>query len=74
MSKCQQLLKNEGTLWISGTFHIIYSVGYAAQMLDMKFLNNIIWEKPNPPQILVVDFLHIQQKLFCGLVNQKIKT
>ncbi len=56
MSKCQQLLKNEGTLWISGTFHIIYSVGYAAQMLDMKFLNNIIWEKPNPPPNLSCRF------------------
>ena len=56
MSKCQKLLKDEGTLWVSGTLHIIYSVGYAAQILDMKFLNNIIWEKPNPPPNLSCRF------------------
>jgi len=49
MEKCQSLLSDSGTLWVSGTFHIIYAVGFAAQKLDMKFLNNIIWEKPNPP-------------------------
>tara|TARA_X000001036_G_scaffold272564_1_gene253171 strand:+ start:69 stop:848 length:780 start_codon:yes stop_codon:yes gene_type:complete len=49
MERCKKLLKDSGTLWVSGTFHIIYSVAFAAQKLDMKFLNNIVWEKPNPP-------------------------
>jgi site-specific DNA-methyltransferase (adenine-specific) len=49
MDRCKKLLKDTGTLWVSGTFHIIYSVAFAAQKLDMKFLNNIVWEKPNPP-------------------------
>ena len=49
MNRCKELLKDTGTLWVSGTFHIIYSVAFAAQKLDMKFLNNIVWEKPNPP-------------------------
>ena len=56
MTKCQKLLKDDGTLWVSGTFHIIYSIGYAAQILDMKFLNNIIWQKPNPPPNLSCRF------------------
>ena len=49
MEKCKKLLKDTGTLWVSGTFHIIYNVGFVAQKLNMKFLNNITWEKPNPP-------------------------
>ena len=38
MEKCQTLLKDSGTLWVSGTFHIIYAVAFAAQKLEMKFL------------------------------------
>jgi site-specific DNA-methyltransferase (adenine-specific) len=56
MEKCQTLLKDSGTLWVSGTFHIIYAVAFAAQKLQMKFLNNIVWEKPNPPPNLSCRF------------------
>lgn len=46
---CQLSLKPNGTLWVSGTGHIIHSVGYAMQELGFKMLNDITWEKPNPP-------------------------
>ena len=49
-------MKDSGTLWVSGTFHIIYAVAFAAQKLQMKFLNNIVWEKPNPPPNLSCRF------------------
>ncbi|MCX7861409.1 MAG: site-specific DNA-methyltransferase, partial [Bacteroidales bacterium] len=49
LSRCQQLLKPNGTIWVSGTHHVIFSVGFAMQQLGMKILNNITWEKPNPP-------------------------
>jgi len=49
LSRCQRLLKPNGTIWVSGTHHVIYSVGYAMQQLGMKILNDISWEKPNPP-------------------------
>ena len=42
-------LKPNGTMMVSGTFHVIYSIGFAMQQLNMKLLNNITWEKPNPP-------------------------
>ena len=56
IEKCKDLLTDEGTLWVSGTFHIIYSVAFAAQKLEMKFLNNITWQKPNPPPNLSCRF------------------
>ena len=46
---CQRLLKPNGTIWVSGTSHVIYSVGFAMQQLGYKMLNEIVWEKPNPP-------------------------
>lgn len=49
LSRCQKLLKPNGTMWVSGTHHVIYSVGYAMQQLGMKILNDVAWEKPNPP-------------------------
>jgi site-specific DNA-methyltransferase (adenine-specific) len=49
LRRCQQALKPDGTIWVSGTQHVIYSVGYALQQLGFKLLNNIAWEKPNPP-------------------------
>lgn len=49
LARCQRLLKPNGTIWVSGTHHVIHSVGYAMQQLGMKILNDITWEKPNPP-------------------------
>src|SRR5690625_4373881 len=44
---CSRILKESGTIWISGTLHNIYSVGFALEKLNLKILNNIIWYKPN---------------------------
>lgn len=49
LEACKRLLTPDGTLWVSGTSHVIFSVGFAMQQLDFKILNEIIWEKPNPP-------------------------
>jgi site-specific DNA-methyltransferase (adenine-specific) len=42
-----RVLKPEGTLWVSGTYHSIYQCGYAIQLLGYKVLNDIAWFKPN---------------------------
>ncbi len=49
LRRCQRVLKPNGTIWISGTHHVIFSIGYALQQLGYKILNDIAWEKPNPP-------------------------
>ena len=49
LSECRRLLKPNGSIWVSGTAHIIHSVGYAMQRLGYKLLNDITWVKPNPP-------------------------
>jgi site-specific DNA-methyltransferase (adenine-specific) len=49
LRRCQRVLKPNGTMWVTGTHHVIFSVGFAMQQLGMKILNDIAWEKPNPP-------------------------
>ncbi len=46
---CYNLLKDNGTIWISGTMHNIYSIGMALEQEGFKIINNITWEKLNPP-------------------------
>jgi site-specific DNA-methyltransferase (adenine-specific) len=46
---CQNYLTPNGTIWVSGTHHNIFSVGQAISELGYKILNVITWEKPNPP-------------------------
>jgi site-specific DNA-methyltransferase (adenine-specific) len=43
----KRILKPEGTIWISGTYHSIYQCGFALQMEDFHLLNDIAWFKPN---------------------------
>lgn len=49
LAACQRVLKPNGSVWVSGTAHVIHSVGFAMQQLGMKILNDITWVKPNPP-------------------------
>jgi site-specific DNA-methyltransferase (adenine-specific) len=49
LAECHRLLAPNGTIWVSGTHHVYLSVGMALQELGFRLLNDIIWEKPNPP-------------------------
>jgi site-specific DNA-methyltransferase (adenine-specific) len=44
---CRRILKPEGTIWISGTYHSIYLCGYLLQKNSFHLLNDITWFKPN---------------------------
>ncbi|KRG71728.1 DNA-methyltransferase [Pseudoxanthomonas dokdonensis] len=74
LQRCQAALKPNGTLWVSGTHHVIYSVGFAMQQLGMKILNDIVWEKPNPPPNLACrNFTHSTEILLWAAKNGKSK-
>lgn len=47
LEACRRILKPEGTLWVSGTYHSIYQCGHAMQALGYHILNDIAWFKPN---------------------------
>jgi len=46
---CREVLKDDGTIWISGTFHNIYFIGVALELEGFSIINNITWRKLNPP-------------------------
>lgn len=47
--RCKRILKPNGSIWISGTLHNIYSIGTALEQEGFKIINNITWQKTNPP-------------------------
>jgi site-specific DNA-methyltransferase (adenine-specific) len=49
ISLCRDKLKDNGTIWISGTYHNIFSVANCLTELGYKILNVITWQKTNPP-------------------------
>ncbi len=49
IAACKRVLKPTGTIWVSGTLHLYPSVGMALLENGFRLLNDIIWEKPNPP-------------------------
>lgn len=74
LQACQQALKPDGTLWVSGTMHIIYSVGYAMQQLGFKILNDIVWQKKNPPPNLSCRyFTHSSEIVLWAAKNSRSK-
>jgi len=47
LKECKRVLKPNGTIWVSGTYHSIYACGLALQKLGYHILNDICWYKPN---------------------------
>jgi site-specific DNA-methyltransferase (adenine-specific) len=72
LAACQRVLKPNGTIWVSGTSHIIHSVGFAMQQLEFKLLNDITWVKPNPPPNLSCRyFTHSTETIIWAAKNKK---
>lgn len=46
---CREKLKDNGTIWISGSYHNIFSVANCLTELGYKILNVVTWAKTNPP-------------------------
>ncbi len=74
LARCQRVLKPNGTIWVSGTHHVIFSIGYAMQQLGFKILNDIAWEKPNPPPNLSCRyFTHSTETILWAARDEKSK-
>jgi len=56
LQACRRVLKPSGTIWVSGTQHVIFSVGYAMQELGFHLLNTVTWYKPNAAPNLACRF------------------
>ena len=52
LSSCCRLLKDNGTIWVCGTYHNIFSVERCLDELGFKIINMVVWQKPDPPTTL----------------------
>lgn len=70
---CRECLKEDGTIWISGTYHNIFSVAQMLNELDFRILNCITWEKTNPPPNLSCRFFtHSTEFILWARKNKKV--
>jgi site-specific DNA-methyltransferase (adenine-specific) len=74
LSACRRVLKPNGTIWVSGTRHVIFSVGYAMQQLGYRLLNEIAWYKPNAaPNLACRMFTHAHETLIWAARSDQSK-
>ncbi|TQR60627.1 DNA-methyltransferase, partial [Campylobacter troglodytis] len=48
LCECRRVLKENGSIWVIGSFQNIFRLGYIMQDLGFWILNDVIWAKPNP--------------------------
>ncbi len=74
LGACKSVLAPHGAIWISGTMHVIHSVGYAMQQLGYRLLADVIWFKVNPPpNIACRTFTHSHETLIWAARDEKAR-
>ncbi|MCL5007108.1 MAG: site-specific DNA-methyltransferase [Candidatus Marsarchaeota archaeon] len=75
LSECFRVLKKGGSLWVSGSFHNIYQLGFIIQNLpDIRINNSIVWFKPNAqPNITCRFFTESTEHLIWASKNSNNK-
>jgi site-specific DNA-methyltransferase (adenine-specific) len=72
--ECQRVLSKNGSIWVFGTNHNIFSVGHTIQKLNFKILNTITWVKTSPPPNLSCRmFTHSTETIIWSKKNSKSK-
>ena len=74
LKAARRILKPNGTLWVTGTQHIIFSLGFALQQLGFRIINDLIWHKPNAtPNALHTTFTHSHETLLWASKDKGVR-
>ena len=73
LESCEKLLKPNGTIWICGTYHNIFSVEKCLDELGFKIINMIVWQKPDPPVTLSNNRLNFCAEYLIWATRQRCK-
>lgn len=74
LSQCQRVLKDNGTIWVIGSYHNIFRVGKIMQDIGFWILNDIVWIKTNPmPNFKGTRFNNAHETLIWASKNQNSK-
>ena len=74
LSECKRVLKKNGAIWVIGSYHNIFRVGYIIQNLGFWILNDVIWNKNNPmPNFRGTRFTNAHETLIWASKSEKSK-
>jgi len=74
LRECKRILKDNGSIWVIGSYHNIFRLGYHLQNLDYWLLNDVIWRKNNPmPNFRGTRFTNAHETLIWASKNKKSK-
>jgi DNA modification methylase len=74
LKECKRVLKEDGTIWVIGSYHNIFRVGKIMQDLGFWILNDIIWMKTNPmPNFKGTRFNNAHETLIWASKNKNSK-
>jgi modification methylase len=74
MSECRRVLKDDGALWVIGSYHNVFRVGATLQDLGFWILNDVIWRKTNPmPNFKGTRFTNAHETLIWAAKSQGAK-
>ena len=74
LTAARRVLKDDGSLWVIGSYHNIFRVGTILQDLGFWILNDIIWNKSNPmPNFKGTRFTNAHETLIWAIKNPKSK-
>ena len=74
LTECKRVLKDNGSIWVIGTYHNIFRLGYHIQNIGYWILNDVIWKKNNPmPNFRGTRFTNAHETLIWASKNKKSK-
>jgi len=74
LTECKRVLKDNGSIWVIGTYHNIFRLGYHIQNMDYWILNDVIWKKNNPmPNFRGTRFTNAHETLIWASKHKKSK-
>ena len=74
LTECKRILKDNGSIWVIGSYHNIFRLGYHLQNLNFWILNDVIWRKNNPmPNFRGTRFTNAHETLIWASKNKKSK-
>ena len=74
LTECKRILKDNGSIWVIGSYHNIFRLGYHLQNLGYWILNDVIWRKNNPmPNFRGTRFTNAHETLIWASKNKDSK-
>ena len=70
LKSCRKILKSNGSMWVIGSYHNIFRIGFILQNLGFWILNDVVWIKSNPmPNFRGKRFTNAHETMILSLIH-----